>query len=74
MTHRSFYHEVDALYSFDLLVAVPYLSAHDVLPLGQVCDGVLDRVRGVVDLYVKLAGSVQSADVGSVGVGNSLVQ
>ena len=53
---------------------MPDLSAHDVLPLGQVCDGVLDRVRGVVDLYVKLAGSVQSADVGSVGVGNSLVQ
>jgi len=74
VTHGSLYHEVDALHSLDLLVFVPHLSAHDVLPLGQVRDGVLDGVRGVVDLYVELYGSVQPAYVRGVGVGNSLVQ
>ena len=73
MVDRSLYDEVNALFSLDLAV-LPDLSAHDVLPLGKVCDGVLDRLGGVVHLYVQLAGTVQPADVRCVGVRDSLVQ
>ena len=74
VSDRSFYLEVNALSSLHLAIIVQDLSTHDVLSPGEVRDGVLDRLGGVVDLYVPLYWTVQLAHVRCVVVRHSLVQ